>query len=145
MARFSGAARALHGPFKKLTQKLRVTLKNVHLERRRHKPPHPAVRRSVPTTPRSVVEGVAKATRGEVSHNKGGFTVTIPHGNRGIVIRVMEHGGGRTNYYRVSVPGKAAYSVTGEVSTDAALTHIDITAHALEDILSIVARIKGGS
>jgi hypothetical protein len=88
---------------------------------------------------------VAKATGGDVSPNKGGFTITLPHGSRGITVRVMEEGGGRTNYFRVSVPGKAAYSVTGEASTDAALTHIDINEGAIEVILFIVARIKGGS
>lgn len=144
MARFSTAATALRGPFRKLIAKLVIKLKKV-LIKRPGKQPYPGVPKSPPTTPRSVAEGVARATRGDVSPNKGGYTVTVPHGSRGIVIRVMEHGGGRTNYYRVSVPGKAAYSVIGEVSTDAALTHIDITVGAFEDILSIVARIKGGS
>lgn len=55
----------------------------------------------------------------------------------------MEQGGSRTNYYRVSVPGKATYTVTGEASTDAALTHIDIGESSLDDILSIIARIQG--
>jgi hypothetical protein len=144
MARFSGAVKALRGPFKKLVQQLRVTIKKVRLKLGGPKGPKSRVPRP-PTTPRSVAEELAKATGGEVSPNKGGYTVTVPHAARGIVIRVMEHGGGRTDYYRVSVPGKAAYSVSGEISTDSALTHIDITASALEDILSIVARIKGGS
>lgn len=57
----------------------------------------------------------------------------------------MEDGGDRTNYYRVSVPGKAAYSVTGDVSTDAGTTHIPIADGALDQILAIITRIKGGS
>ncbi|MGN6523965.1 MAG: hypothetical protein ACTHMZ_12320 [Actinomycetes bacterium] len=56
----------------------------------------------------------------------------------------MEQGGGRPNYYRISVPGKKAYTVAGEASTDAALTHIGLGESALNDILSIIAQIQGG-
>lgn len=94
--------------------------------------------------PGSLADEVANATGGVLKTNKGGYTVEVPYGNRGITVRVMEQGGGRTNYYRVSVPGKATYTVTGEASTDAALTHIDIGASSLDDILSIIARIQGG-
>lgn len=64
-------------------------------------------------------------------------------GARGITVRVMERGGARTNYYRVNVPGKATYTATGDASTDAALTHMDIGESSLDDILSIVRRIQG--
>lgn len=96
-------------------------------------------------SPSSLADEVVNATGGVLKTNKGGFTVEIPHGARGITVRVMERGGSRTNYYRVSVPGKETYTVTGEASTDAALTHIGITGSSLDDILSIVARIKGGA
>lgn len=95
-------------------------------------------------SPSSLADEVVNATGGVLKTNKGGFTVEIPHGARGITVRVMERGGSRTNYYRVSVPGKETYTVTGEASTDAALTHIGITESSLDDILSIVARIQGG-
>ncbi len=72
------------------------------------------------------------------------YTVNIPHGSRGITVRVMERGGSRTNYYRVSVPGKETYTVSGRASRDANLTHIDIGESSLDDILSIVNRIQGG-
>lgn len=94
--------------------------------------------------PSSLADEVANATGGLVKANKGGYTVNIPNGSRGVTVRVMERGGARTNYYRVSVPGKGTYTVTGETSADAALTHIDIGGSSLNDILTIVARIQGG-
>jgi hypothetical protein len=94
--------------------------------------------------PSSLADELAQATGGVVKANKDGYTVNIPHGSRGVTVRVMERGGSRTNYYRVSVPGKETYTVTGEASMDANLTHIDIGESSLDDILSIVARIQGG-
>jgi hypothetical protein len=95
-------------------------------------------------SPSSLADEVANATGGVLKANKGGFTIAVPNGSRGIAVRVMERGGSRTNYYRVSVPGKEAYTVTGEASTDAALTHIDIGESSLGDILGIINRIQGG-
>lgn len=95
--------------------------------------------------PSSLADELAQSTGGVVKANKGGYTVNIPNGSRGITVRVMERGGSRTNYYRVSVPGKETYTVTGEASMDANLTHIGIGENSLDDILSIVARIQGGS
>ncbi|UJP39783.1 hypothetical protein [Cellulomonas palmilytica] len=94
-------------------------------------------------SPSSLADEVANATGGVLKTNKGGFTIDVPNGARGISVRVMERGGSRTNYYRVSVPGKETYTVTGEASTDAALTHMDIGESSLDDILSIIARIQG--
>jgi len=81
---------------------------------------------------------LADATGGTLKQLKSGYSVTVPSGNRGIVVRLMEEGGGRSNYYRVSVPGKQAFTVTGDVSTDPALTHIPIGSDSLQDILRII-------
>jgi hypothetical protein len=70
--------------------------------------------------------------------------ITIPQGNRSIVIRIMEEGGGRTDYYRVSVAGKEALTVTGEASVDRALTHIPISESSFDDILRLVNQLTGG-
>lgn len=43
----------------------------------------------------------------------------------------------------MSVPGKATCTITGEASTDAALTHIGSAESSLDDILLIVARVQG--
>lgn len=92
---------------------------------------------------RSLASDVSQATGGNLQELAQGFSVTVPHGARGILVRIMEQGGGRTNYYRVVIPGKQAFTVTGDVSTDAALTHISIADTSLQDILNIIARIKG--
>jgi hypothetical protein len=89
----------------------------------------------------SLASDVADATGGTLKELKSGYSVTVPQGSRGIVVRVMEEGGGRTNYYRVSVPGKQAFTVSGDVSTDPALTHIPIGGTSLQDILRIIAGI----
>ena len=146
MARFASAAKALRGPFKKLVRKMEATLTRPALKCGERHAAHSAagdVRRS--PNARSLADDVAEAIGGVAKPNKGGYTVTVPHGRRIIVVRVMEHGGGRTNYFRVNLAGKTAYSVAGEVSADAGTTHIPISEEALDHIVSIVARIKEGS
>jgi hypothetical protein len=91
----------------------------------------------------SLANDLADATGGAVKANKGGYTVNVPYGSRGISVRIMDEGGGRTNYYRVSVPGKQAFTITGDVSTDPALTHIQMGSSSLSDILGIIAKIQG--
>jgi hypothetical protein len=54
----------------------------------------------------------------------------------------MRTGGPRENYYRVSIPGKEAFTIDSQPSTDRALTHIDISMSSLSDILRIVENIK---
>jgi hypothetical protein len=98
---------------------------------------------AIPSTS-SLANDLADATDGVVKTNKGGYTVNVPYGSRGISIRIMNEGGGRTNYYRVSIPGKEAYTESGVVSTDPALTHIQIRGSSLNDILGIIAKIQGG-
>jgi hypothetical protein len=46
-----------------------------------------------------LAEEIAKEIGGSIEELEGGFKVTIPHGRRGIVVRIMNHGGGRRNYY----------------------------------------------
>jgi hypothetical protein len=89
-------------------------------------------------TASGLASDLADATGGALKELKSGYSVTVPSGSRGIVVRVMEEGGGRTNYYRVSIPGKQAFTVGGDASTDPALTHIPISGTSLQDILSII-------
>lgn len=85
-------------------------------------------------SPSSLAHELASRTGGVVTTNKGGYTVNIPHGKRGITVRVMDKGGSRTNYYRISVPGKESYTAAGKVSTDARAIHVDITENSLLEI-----------
>jgi len=89
----------------------------------------------------SLASDLADATGGTLKELKSGYSVTVPQGSRGIMVRIMEEGGGRINYYRVSIPGKQTFTITGEVSTDPAFTHIQIGSTSLEDILNIIAGI----
>jgi RHS repeat-associated protein len=94
-------------------------------------------------SPASLAEKVSTKTGGNLEQLKRGYMITVPFRRaRSIIIRVMEEGGGRTNYYRISVEGKQAYTVTGEASVDRALTHIDIAESSLDDILRIVESIR---
>ena len=90
-----------------------------------------------------LADEVAGATGGTVKQLSNGYSITVPSGSRGIVVRVMEEGGGRTNYYRVSVPGKEAFTVDGVASVDRALTHIDIGSSSLDEILRIIKAAGG--
>jgi hypothetical protein len=93
----------------------------------------------------SLAHEVASAAGGRVEAIEGGFKVTVPYGSRNILVRAMEEGGGRTNYYRLSIPGKQAFTVSGEASTDRALTHIPIGPTSAQDILQIIDQIRGGT
>lgn len=96
--------------------------------------------------PGQLADDVAEAVGGVAKPATSGTrqVITIPQGNRQIVIRIMEEGGGRSNYYRVSVAGKEALTVTGEASVDRALTLIPIGESSLDDILRLVNRLTGG-
>ena len=102
-----------------------------------------ATRQATIPSPQALASGVAEAAGGTVKPGKAGYVVTIPYRNRGIVVRVMAEGGGRTNYYRISIPGLRAFTITGEASEDRNLTHIPISETSLQDILDLVRRIKG--
>jgi hypothetical protein len=90
-----------------------------------------------------LADEVAGATGGTVKQLSNGYSITVPSGSRGIVVRVMEEGGGRTNYYRVSISGKEAFTVDGVASVDRALTHIDIGSSSLDEILRIIKAAGG--
>jgi RHS repeat-associated protein len=98
-----------------------------------------AIEGAIPSTT-TLADEVAAAAGGIVKTNKGGYTVDVPFGSRGI----MNEGGGRTDYYRISVPGKQAYTVDGTPSTDRAETHIDISPTSWSEIMRIIQKIKRG-
>ena len=55
-----------------------------------------------------------------------------------VTVRVMESGGGRTNYLRVSVEGKGSVDAAGRLSSDPAKTHIPIGKDSLNMIKDVV-------
>jgi len=93
-------------------------------------------------TPYELASQLAEATGGSIEATSSpGYGVLIPYGSKGIMVRVMEGGGG---YYRISIPGKETFTGSGEVSTERALTHMPIEDSSLQDILEVIEMIMGG-
>jgi hypothetical protein len=56
----------------------------------------------------------------------------------------MDIGGPRSDYWRMSVAGKGAVTMTGTLSNDPNLTHHSIGLSALGDVLRVFSLITGG-
>jgi hypothetical protein len=89
---------------------------------------------------------VAQETGGSIEAPSGaGYKVLVPFGRRGLMIRIMEPAENYPNgYYRISIPGKSAYTVEGDLSTDLAEIHIPIEEGSLVDILNVITIIEAG-
>ena len=86
---------------------------------------------------------VADALGGTISRNKSGYTINIPHKKTNIVVRIMEHGGQRSEpYFRVAMEGKGAFTKEGILSSERIRTHIPLNGNSLNEILSIIKKIK---
>jgi len=55
-----------------------------------------------------------------------------------ITLRIMNSGGGRTNYWRLSIGNKGTVDNLENYSNDRALTHIDITKNSFNEICRII-------
>lgn len=86
--------------------------------------------------PRQVAKEFGVA--GNAAKNGSGAVFKLADGK--VTVRVMESGGGRTNYLRVSVEGKGSVDATGALSSDKAATHIPIGKDSLKFIQDVVAR-----
>lgn len=98
------------------------------------------------TNTQNAAQSVAKQFNGKLTELKNGYKVEIPNpagGNKPIVVRIMNEGsGGRTQpYFRVSIDGKGSYTLDGLLSSDRALTHIDMTDSFLGQITKIINNI----
>jgi hypothetical protein len=96
----------------------------------------------------NLAEGVVNATGGTVklASSGKGYVINIAFKKgRDIVVRVMDEGGPRMDYYRIGVEGKASYAVSGEKTAAIDLTHIPIEATSLDDILRIVNGLQSGA
>jgi hypothetical protein len=69
-----------------------------------------------------------------------GWIINVNKGKNKFVIRIMNAGSGQRTkpYYRVSIPAKSAFTVTGKLSSDQVLTHIDLTNDYLKQIDTII-------
>lgn len=98
---------------------------------------------------RKIAQEVAEETDGDtctLTQNKEGYRVTIPFKRRHpIEVRVMARGGGRENYYRVSVVGKSAVDSDGKYSRKDEETHRDLPDDdddAVDEIVDLVHKTK---
>lgn len=100
----------------------------------------------VGTSLKKASSSVGSKLNGTVSELNNGYKIEIPNGNKPIVVRIMDEGsGGRSApYFRVSIDGKGSLTLDGVLSSDRALTHIDLTDNYLEQITNMVTKYKGG-
>ena len=89
-------------------------------------------------------DSVATELGGKVTELKNRYKVEIPNRNKTITVRIMNEGsGGRgKSYFRVSIDGKGYVTLVGVISSDRALTHIDMTDDYLDEIISIINKYK---
>jgi hypothetical protein len=86
------------------------------------------------------LQQVTKAYGGRLLYTKGqGYQIVIPNGKKEIIIRIMDKGGQQLQpYWRVSVDGKGAFSMTGKIETIPELTHHPLTENSLSQITHIL-------
>ncbi len=77
--------------------------------------------------------------------NKYGGSVRIADNGKGYVVktnnittRVMDSGGGRTNYYKISNQGKGSFDRFGNYTSDLSKNHIDIGPNSYDEIINII-------
>ena len=54
----------------------------------------------------------------------------------------MSSGGGRTNYFRITILNKGALTLAGKFSSDRALTHIPITLQNIVKVISLIFKYR---
>lgn len=75
---------------------------------------------------------------GGAAKNGSGTVFKLADGK--VTVRIMDSGGGRSNYLRLSVEGKGSVDATGVLSSDKAATHIPINKDSLKLIKDVVKR-----
>ena len=91
------------------------------------------------TVNEGVARTLAKYVRGTVSKTKGkGWIIKF----KSYTLRVMNSGGGRKNYMRLSRINKGSMTVVGKLSNDRAVTHIPINIKNLVRLLGTLKKLK---
>jgi RHS repeat-associated protein len=99
---------------------------------------NPAAGAASALSPSDLADWIVKQNGGTVEPAKNGLKVLIPYEKRGIMVRFMAGKGG---YYRVNIPGRQSYDVSGAATNDPARTHIPITEGTQDEIAQIIAGI----
>ncbi|MGT2964060.1 hypothetical protein [Streptococcus acidominimus] len=88
---------------------------------------------------------IAEKTGGVVKQLKNGYKVEVSNGSKPIVIRLMDTGSGQRlqPYFRVSIDGRGSLDINGQLSSNRADTHIDISGKSVEQILDMIEKYRG--
>lgn len=82
---------------------------------------------------------IAKLVKGSLSSASGnGWKIKVGK----VLLRIMSSGGGRTNYFRITLEGKGAMTLSGVLSSDQAQTHINITIKNIIKIIKLILKFK---
>ena len=81
-----------------------------------------------------IVGGTLKSARGN------GWIINVGK----IVVRVMTSSNFRNNYFKISIAGKMAYDISGNVSTDPAKIHIPITIDSIIKLIELIRKLTKG-
>ena len=88
---------------------------------------------------KAIAQGISKLVGGTLKRASGnGWTINI----KKIVVRVMTSSNYRNNYFKISVAGKAAYDILGNISTDPSKIHIPITFNNIIKLVQLIFKLK---
>jgi len=88
---------------------------------------------------KAIAKGISKLVGGTLKSASGnGWVINIEK----IVVRVMTSSNYRNNYFKISVAGKAAYDILGNVSSDPAEIHIPITFNSIIKLVQLIFKLK---
>ncbi len=86
-----------------------------------------------------IIRGIAKLVGGTLKASGGnGWTLNVGK----LVVRLMNTGGGRTCYFHISVAGKMAYDVFGNVVNTHAQTHFPVTIENIVRLVALILKLK---
>ena len=87
----------------------------------------------------AVARVIRKITGASLTNAAGnGWTLSL----RRITLRIMSSGGGRINYFRISILNKGALTLAGRFSSDRALTHIPITLQNIVKVIGLIFKYR---
>ena len=88
---------------------------------------------------KAIANGISKLVGGTLKSASGnGWVINI----KKIVVRVMTSSNYRNNYFKISVAGKAAYDILGNVSSNPAKIHIPITFNNIIKLVQLIFKLK---
>ena len=88
---------------------------------------------------KAIANGISKLVGGTLKSASGnGWVINI----KKIVVRVMTSSNYRNNYFKISIAGKAAYDIFGNVSSDPAKIHIPITFNSIIKLIQLIFKLK---